>query len=66
MRRPIRAVAALFAAFALSITVSAAEYDFYGGEVSDGADEYDLGGVIDELPDVCESYHYLGSYSEVI
>ena len=51
MRRPIRAVAAFFAAFALSFTVSAAEFDFYGGETAGGADEYDLSGVIDELPD---------------
>ena len=28
--------------------------------------EEDFLQLIDELPDVCESYHYLGSYSEVI
>ena len=45
------AVTAFLLLFAFSLAAHAAEYDFYGGEVSDDGGEYDLGGVIDELPD---------------
>ena len=52
MRRACCAISAFFLIiFFCAFPLSAAEYDFYGGEQTREAEDYDLGALIDELPD---------------